>query len=118
MPPKARSANPGLATRGFSLFLGMDKDDRYDICRIMYARGHIRTFDELFKYIPKTVVAKDLGINLALFNKKLLRPVDFTIGQIDRMAELYGIAAATLIKFAREASASRQDLPPGLPPAP
>ncbi|WP_431215069.1 hypothetical protein ACQ86N_10260 [Puia sp. P3] len=37
------------------------RDERYTIVRTMYEAGHVASFNDIFKYIPKTVVANDLG---------------------------------------------------------
>ncbi len=37
------------------------RDPRYDLIRSMINDGKIVSFNDIFKFIPKTIVAKDLG---------------------------------------------------------
>ena len=36
------------------------RDDRYDVIKPMVESGQLVSFNQIFKYIPKTIVAKDL----------------------------------------------------------
>ena len=66
--------------------LGMErkdkKDSRYEYARFQITSGKVTEFNQIFKYVPKTVVAGDLGTARSLFNKKINHADKFTIGDI------------------------------------
>ena len=44
------------------------RDSRYNVIKAMIADGNIVTFNDIFEYIPKTIVAIDLGKKVDRFN--------------------------------------------------
>src|ERR1700720_4620019 len=47
----------------------MAKDRRYITVRNLIDAGYVKTFGEMFDTIPKSVVARDLGMNNARFTR-------------------------------------------------
>ena len=66
----------------------MAKDKRYTTVKNLISGGYIKSFQEIFETIPKSVVYKDLGMNSVRFND-LLQNVDrFILRDIFRIAVL------------------------------
>jgi len=66
------------------------KDPRYKTLRIVINAGGIKSFRDLFKVVPRSVVAGDLGTNNNRFYRLVLNPGDFTFNEIRQMAKLIG----------------------------
>lgn len=54
-------------------------DRRYALIKPMLNEGKIQSFADIFTWIPKTVVAKDMGKKVDRFTALLNRVEDFTI---------------------------------------
>jgi len=46
-----------------------NRDPRYELVKPMVENGKIEVFTDIFKYIPKTKVATDLGKKVDRFNE-------------------------------------------------
>jgi len=68
----------------------MAKDERYKNVKNLIESGRITALREIFSYkaIPKTVVAKDLGMHHVTFNKLLAAPQRFTFEDAFHLAAL------------------------------
>jgi hypothetical protein len=55
-----------------------NRDPRYELVKPMVEAGKIEVFNDIFKYIPKTKVATDLGKKVDRFNE-LMTNVDHFI---------------------------------------
>jgi hypothetical protein len=75
----------------------MEKDERYDDIKPMLKRNKIRTFRDIFKYVPKSVVAIDLGKEKRRFSQLIDLPGGFKVKNIIRLVELCNI---TIIEMA------------------
>jgi len=53
------------------------KDNRYNIIKALIDSGHIKTFRDVFTFIPKTTVYKDLGVNFKKFDRAINDPSIF-----------------------------------------
>ena len=69
----------------------MIKDDRYNLIKPMIESDRVRTFGDIFKYIPKTVVAKDLGMNVSRFSDLIKNLDKFRLEDLFHLAELCGL---------------------------
>jgi hypothetical protein len=54
------------------------KDPRYKTLRIVINAGGIKSFRDLFKVVPRSVVAGDLGTNNNRFYPLILNPGELT----------------------------------------
>jgi hypothetical protein len=77
----------------------MDKDRRYDIIEPLIVQGRIETFTDIFKYIPKTVVATDLGIHSNRFNELLVKVEKFRLEDLFRLARLVDISERQMLEL-------------------
>ena len=68
----------------------MARDERYKNVKNLIETGRITALREIFSYkaIPKTVVAKDLGMHHVTFNKLLSVPQRFTFEDAFHLATL------------------------------
>jgi hypothetical protein len=75
----------------------MAKDRRYIYVKHLIADGHIKSFQDIFKAIPKSVVARDLGINNVRFSKLMHNVELFVLKELYRFAEFIEIEGKTLL---------------------
>ena len=68
------------------------KDSRYNLIKAMIADGNIETFNDIFEYIPKTVVATDLGKKVDRFNKLMKKVDGFTLEEIYIIGSFFGLS--------------------------
>ncbi|WP_431213580.1 hypothetical protein ACQ86N_01270 [Puia sp. P3] len=59
---------------------------------MLHADGQIKMLDDIFDYVPKTVVATDLGKKVSDFNILLARPDNFELREIYRIGSLCGLS--------------------------
>jgi hypothetical protein len=69
----------------------MSTDDRYKLVKPMIDTDHIKSFRDIFTYLPKTVIAKDLGINNGRFTDLISHPEGLRVGDVYRLAALFNI---------------------------
>lgn len=55
--------------------------------RVIYKAGLIKTFADIFTFIPYSTLSKAIGANNGDFKRKMGRPEKFTELQVTRMAE-------------------------------
>ena len=58
------------------------RDARYAIIKPMLNTGEIQSFVDIFKFIPKSVVAADLGKKVDRFTELMNRIEEFTVGEL------------------------------------
>lgn len=69
---------------------GTKKDVRYKTVRIVMAAAEIKTFKDIFKIIPKSIVAKDMHTNNNRMERLINNPDGFTLAEINVLAKLFG----------------------------
>jgi hypothetical protein len=75
------------------------RDHRYDLIKPMIESGKILSFNDIFKYIPKTVVAKDLGKKVDRFNTLMSRVEEFMLSDLFIIAGFFEIDEDDIIKL-------------------
>jgi hypothetical protein len=75
------------------------RDARYDLIKPMYETGKIASFNDIFKYIPKTVVAKDLGKKVDRFNSLMSRVEEFSLEDLFTMARFFDLGEWDILKL-------------------
>jgi hypothetical protein len=63
-----------------------NRDSRYDLIKPMLSEGKIVSFTDIFKYIPKTIVANDLGKKVDRFTVMMNQVEKFTLEELFRIA--------------------------------
>lgn len=67
----------------------LPKDERWTRANILVTAGEIKTLEDLFKTVPRKIVAEGLGLNITSFsNVKSKTPQNFKLAEIIRLAEL------------------------------
>ncbi|MBO9562120.1 MAG: hypothetical protein J7621_05070 [Niastella sp.] len=69
----------------------MNTDNRYSVVKDIYAAKRIEEFHQIFDYIPKTVVAEDIGTSAKRITRLIEEPHTFTGEEIYQMSQLFGI---------------------------
>lgn len=69
----------------------MAKDKRYTTVKNLISGGYIKSFEEIFDTIPKSVVYLDLGMNNTRFNSLVENVELFLLKDIFRIAALFEV---------------------------
>jgi hypothetical protein len=75
----------------------MDRDPRYDLIKEKIAKGNIKSFNEIFFFIPKTIVANDLGKKVNRFNEMMEHVGKFTLDELSVLARNFKIPMTELL---------------------
>jgi hypothetical protein len=75
-------------------------DQRYTTIRVLIQSGHIKSFRDIFQFIPKTVVYRDLGVNFNRFSRAIIDPAKFTLEELRTLADFFGVDTKTMIDMA------------------
>ncbi|MES1160673.1 MAG: hypothetical protein ABUM51_07950 [Bacteroidota bacterium] len=78
----------------------MSRDHRYDLIRSLYDRGKIVAFNDIFKYVPKTIVANDLGKKVDRFNKLISKVGGFTLDELALIGKFCDLEDAIIFELA------------------
>lgn len=77
----------------------MTKDRRYTIVKNLISSGHIKSFNDIFDIIPRSVIARDLGMNYMRFTK-LMNNLDlFVIKDVFQLAVFLEIDEMILLNL-------------------
>ncbi|HWK08044.1 MAG TPA: hypothetical protein VNS58_30655 [Puia sp.] len=77
-----------------------NRDPRYDLIKPMIIGGKIKTFNDIFKFIPKTVVATDLGKKVDRFTDLMNRVEGFTLEELFMIARFCELDEAQMLELA------------------
>lgn len=80
----------------------MGGDQRYTTIKVLIQSGHIKSIRDIFQFIPKTIVYKDLGVNFNRFNRAIIDPSKFTLAELRTLGEFFGVETRTMIDMAYE----------------
>ena len=71
----------------------------YTVIKPMLQNGEIKTFQDIFKYIPPTIVAKDLGKRGPRFAELINSLEDFTFKEIGILARFFNLTRAEIFQL-------------------
>lgn len=78
----------------------MSRDHRYKTVKVLIESGIITEFNQIFLYIPKSVVSEDMGINYSRF-VRLLRQVElFRLKELIIMSGFFEVEGKAFIELA------------------
>ena len=77
----------------------MTKDRRYKPLSNNISTGYIKTLREIFDTLPKSVLAKDLGIDLTRFNKMIDDVERFSVKNLYKMADLLEVDVLVIMNL-------------------
>jgi hypothetical protein len=80
------------------------KDHRYKTIKIVMDAGQIKSFKDIFKIIPKSVVGKDMHMNNNRMQRLIDYPANFTMEEVNIMASLIGCEYTALRDLAEKAA--------------
>ena len=78
----------------------MDKDHRYNVARIFLEKGEIKTIEQIFDYIPKSVVSQELRTNNNRFTRLIGDPLEFKLIELSKIARAIGVETKVLVNLA------------------
>ena len=73
------------------------KDTRYRLVKVAFKKGKISCFADLFNYIPRTVVARDLDYSPASLELRIENVGKFTYGDAVVLAELIEVEEVMIL---------------------
>jgi hypothetical protein len=76
-----------------------NRDPRYDLIKPMLVDGKVISFKDIFKYIPKTIVANDLGKKVDRFTELMNRVDQFTLEELFMIAKFCDIDEEQMLKL-------------------
>lgn len=74
----------------------------------MLDQGRIKSFTDIFTYLPKSVLAADTGKNLKRFNELLLHVEGFTVKDLIIIGNLCGLSRIEMFRLIDEEFISRE----------
>jgi hypothetical protein len=77
----------------------MAKDRRYITVKNLITAGYIKSFREIFETIPKSVVARDLGMNNARFTRLMNDVGSFTLEELFRLSVFLEIEGSIIVNL-------------------
>lgn len=87
------------------------KDTRYELISTMMKDGKVKEFNDIFKFIPKTVVAKDLGKKVDRFTDLMDNVGGFTLEEIFELADLCDLTKAQMYQLMEAAYMTHKKRP-------
>lgn len=78
------------------------EDPRFKTIGLLFKHKGISTFDEIFKNIPKSLVANELHISHHRFNALMTNPGNFTFNEVAILAGLFGMKYRDLVKMVED----------------
>lgn len=64
----------------------MAKDHRFRVVKVLIESNEIKSFQQIFNFIPKRVVYESLGLNYARFQRLYTHPDLFTMRELVALA--------------------------------
>lgn len=75
------------------------KDKRYNTIKILIENHHISQLSDIFDTLPKTVLAKDMGMNYGRFLRKIKSLEWFDLKEIYTIADLINVDRNLVLKI-------------------
>jgi hypothetical protein len=77
----------------------MKKDERYEVVKDMIETGRITEFKQIFKYMPKTVMAHDLSTNTTRMTRLIDNVEEFTLEEVYEISALIEVDRLVIFKI-------------------
>lgn len=78
------------------------KDPRFKAVKVLLNTGHIKTFSDIYKYIPKTVIRNVIGTSGTRMDALVEDPGGYRVGELFKIAGLIGCDAKKFALMALE----------------
>lgn len=76
-----------------------ERDVRYETIRPMYEAGKVKVLNDIFRWLPKTVVAEDLGKKVSRFSALLDHVEDFSIKDLILIANYCNLTRREILEL-------------------
>jgi hypothetical protein len=76
----------------------LKKPSHYTLLRAAIENGSLETIRDIQRFVPITVLTKDMLLNYNTLSKRLLDPAQFTVGDVYRLSILMGMDPSELYK--------------------
>jgi len=73
------------------------KDKRYNTIKVLIETNNIKQLSDVFETLPRTVLAKDIGINYGRFLRKTADLELFDLKEIYRIADFIGVERKSVL---------------------
>lgn len=77
------------------------RDPRYATIQPMMMEGRIQTFLDIFKFVPRTVIARDLGKKVTRLSASLRHLENFTIGELFLIGDLCMLSRTEILQLVK-----------------
>lgn len=74
----------------------MAKDKRYIAVKSLIETNSIKSFGEIFQFVPRKIVYNDLGVNYARFKRLVAQPDLFTLRELNTLSGFFGVDTKVL----------------------
>jgi hypothetical protein len=74
-------------------------DRRYKLLKRLIELGEIARYEDIFEYIPKTVIGNDSNFNSTKITKLIKNPREWRVREVIWLSELIGVDSLVLIKL-------------------
>jgi hypothetical protein len=74
-------------------------DRRYKLLKRIVELGELARYEDIFEYIPKSVIANDFGFNSTKITKLIKNPREWKIREIVLLGQLIGVDSLELFKL-------------------
>ena len=85
----------------------IQRDHRYELIPAMLEARRVQSFLDIFKFIPRTVVARDLGMKVARLSARLRHLENFTLAEIFIIGDFCGLSRLKILELIKAEFALR-----------
>jgi hypothetical protein len=85
----------------------ISRDIRYTIIKPMLNEGKIQKFSDIFKFIPMSVVAGDLGKRSTRFKELVEKVEEFDVNELLIIARMFDLTVAEIFKLVEKELSNR-----------
>jgi hypothetical protein len=90
----------------------MKNDIRYSVVSVLFENGAVTRFDDLFEYLPRSILSKRMGKNYQTFVRQLGDKGSFLLAELFQIEGLLGLPAQKLAKLVIAEVAQSGRFPP------
>jgi hypothetical protein len=91
-------------------------DPRYNYIKLLLTDGKIQSFLDIFDHIPKTIVANDLGKNVARFTELMHRIEKFTLEELLQIGTYCKLTSTETLKLVDAEYIKQKNIKPDATP--
>jgi hypothetical protein len=77
----------------------MSKDFRFSTIKVLIEKEHIKTFNDIYNYIPKSNLARELNMNTDRMTQLMEHPEKFTLEKLVKIAGVLDVDFKTILEL-------------------